>query len=301
MKTKLAIGIAAGVLAAVVVGWWHFAQSDPTTPQHILDTGDGNASVFSFQDYAAVLKVHVDERGMVNYEDLKAQRQRLDSFIAALGTADPEEYDTWDEKEQIALWINAYNALTLVTIIDHYPIEPVFFELPLLPENSIRQIPGVWDQLQFTVIGRKLTLDQIEHEILRKEFSEPRVHMALVCAAISCPPLRNEPFAGHKLDNQLDDQTRRFLSGPWMFRIERDRRRVFLSSIFDWYGEDFVRPYGTNEKFAGHSPAERAVLNFVSRYLDVGDREYLAREKYKIKYLYYDWSLNKQGEVTRLS
>jgi hypothetical protein len=195
---------------------------------------------------------------------------------------------------RLAFWINAYNALTLTAIVNYYPIQPVLPEPSPIPSNSIRQIPGVWDKLQFKVIGRQFTLDQIEHEVLRKQFNEPRIHVALVCAAKSCPPLRNEPFVGQGLESQLQDQTRRFLSDPSKFRIERARRRVLLSSIFHWYGEDFVSTYGTDKVFVGQRPIERAVLNFISQHLDSQGRDYLIRERYRIEYLDYDWSLNEK-------
>ena len=118
--------------------------------------------------------------------------------------------------------------------------------------------------------------------------------MALVCAAMGCPPLRNEPFIGVKLDTQLDDQTRRFLNNPEKFRIDRKDDIVYLSSIFKWYLNDYIRTYGTDKKFDGHRDAERAVLNFISTYVDEDQKHYLSTADYKIKYLDYDWSLNEQ-------
>jgi hypothetical protein len=141
-------------------------------------------------------------------------------------------------------------------------------------------------------MGRKLTLDEIEHEILRKQFKEPRIHMALVCAAMGCPQLRNVPYIGDTLDVQLTDQTRRLLQNSLKFRIDRGEGRVYLSSIFKWFGEDFVKTYSANGKFNRQSEIEGAVLNFVSQHLEEADRRYLATGAYSIKYLDYDWSLN---------
>jgi hypothetical protein len=233
---------------------------------------------------------------MVNYRGLKENSQRLDAFASVLGRLDRTMYDNWTEKEKVAFWINAYNALTLEAIITHYPIKPSLTASLVFPKNSIRQIPGVWDELTFEVMGRKVTLDEIEHKILRAQFNEPRIHVALVCAAKGCPPLRNEPYTGEQLDEQLDDQTRRFLSNPQKFRFDRTGGRVSLSSIFQWFSEDFVKTYGADERFSGHSQAEGAVLNFINKYVDAADREYLVSATYKIAYLDYDWSLNEQGE-----
>jgi hypothetical protein len=252
------------------------------------------AASFSMGDYGKVLKTLVNDQGMVNYRGLKANPEQLQAFITALGQLDPQVYPGWSEKDKIAFWINAYNSLTLKAIIDHYPIHTSFFGSFVYPKNSIRQIPGVWDKLRFRVMGREMTLDEIEHSTLRKEFNEPRIHLALVCAARGCPPLRNEPYIGEKLDQQLDDQARRFLANPRKFAINRDQSTVYLSPIFKWFGGDFVKTYGTNQGFTGFSPAERGVLNFITKYVKAQDREYLRQGGYTVSCLDYDWSLNEQ-------
>lgn len=251
---------------------------------------------FGYEVYAAVLQKYVNDQGLVHYQRLKPDGAGLDAFAAALETLDPKIYDQWADKEKIAFWLNAYNALTLKTIVTHYPIQPSFLASLRFPKNSIRQIPGVWDQLRFGVIGRQLTLDEIEHEILRKQFTEPRIHVALVCAAMGCPPLRNEPYTGDQLEAQLSDQTRRLLQNSLKFRIDREGGRVYLSAIFKWFGSDFLKTYAADGKFAGHGEAEGAVLNFVSQHLGEDERRYLITGKYGIGYLDYDWSLNEPTE-----
>ena len=249
---------------------------------------------FDNESYSTTLRKYVDDDGMVNYRALKANRKELDAFAAALGGLSPEVFGTWTEAEKIALWINAYNGLTLKAILDHYPIEPSFVASLRFPKNSIRQISGVWDKLEFRVMGSDMTLDEIEHSQLRKNFNEPRIHVALVCAAMGCPSLRNEPFEAEQLDAQLDDQTIRFLKNPKKFRIDRSESTVYLSPIFKWFGGDFVQGYGTDAKFNEHKDDERAVLNFISNYLSKSDADYLSSEDYDIEYLDYDWSLNEQ-------
>ena len=258
--------------------------------------GETAGSGFTYEDYAAALKSYANEQGMINYIGLKADRQRLDAFNEALRKVSLTEYERWAEQEKIAFWINAYNSLTLKAIIDHYPIKSCFVGAIRFPKNSIRQIPGVWDKLQFRVMGRNMTLDEIEHNTLRVYFNEPRIHLALVCASRSCAVLRNEPYTGDRLSSQLDEQTRRYLQRPKNFRIDREKKRVYLSSLFKWYGKDFIKTYGTSVGFAGHNDAERAVLNFISNYLAESERRYLRNERYGLKYLDYDWALNEQGE-----
>ena len=248
---------------------------------------------FSYDAYAATL-AHVDDQGLVKYCALKEDRGRLDVFVTSLATLEKAEYESWGSKQRIAFWINAYNGLTLKAIIDRYPIKPSKALSLIYPENSIRQIPGVWKKLTFDVMGEMITLDHIEHHILRKEFDEPRIHMALVCAALNCPNLRNEPFAGVRLDEQLDDQVRRFLAVPKNFRIDSDGATVHLSTIFKWFGGDFVETYWAVDRFADHGEKERAVLNFISRYLPETQRRDLESMVFTIKYLEYDWTLNEK-------
>jgi len=252
------------------------------------------ADAFSYDDYSAVLQEFVDQEGLVNYRGLKADPQKLQDFLQALAQVRPEDYQKWPVSQQIALWINAYNSLTLKAIIDHYPIKASFWRSLRFPRNSIRQIPGVWTDLRFPVMGRRMTLDEIEHGTLRQKFNEPRIHLALVCAALGCPPLRTEPYVGDKLNDQLNDQARRFLADPQKFKIDRHEGQVYLSSIFKWFGEDFIRTYGTNAAFSRFPPKERAVLNFIQNYLSAADQDYLFKGNYAISYLGYDWSLNER-------
>ncbi|MEJ2069128.1 MAG: DUF547 domain-containing protein [Syntrophobacterales bacterium] len=258
--------------------------------------GPAVAEASSYDDYGAVLQEFVNQEGLVNYRGLKADPQKLENFLHALAQVHPEDYKKWPVPQQIAFWINAYNALTLKAIIDHYPIKASFWRSLKFPRNSIRQIPGVWTDLRFPVMGRRMTLDEIEHGILRRQFNEPRIHMALVCAALGCPPLRPEPYVGDKLNDQLNDQARHFLANPKKFKIDRQEGQVYLSPIFKWFGEDFIRIYGTNARFSRFQPKERAVLNFIQNYLSKADQEYLFKGDYVISYLDYDWSLNERPD-----
>lgn len=264
-------------------------------PPSALPPAGLNPSSFSYRDYARVLSAFVDAEGNVDYAGLKSNRGPLDRFARQMADLSRADFDTWTEVERLAFWINAYNALTLQVILDHYPIQSSFLTSLVYPKNSIRQISGVWDKIRFEVMGQGLTLDQIEHEILRKEFNEPRIHMALVCAARGCPPLRQEPYEGARLDSQLDDQARRFLNHPGKFRIDRGQGKVYLSKIFDWFGGDFISRYSQEPALSRFDPSQRAVLSFVSRYLQEEDRSYLLRGEYRVEYLDYDWTLNEKG------
>ena len=281
-KMLLVIGILSAVtITSCVQGANSVRVSSPPTAEGTSKTTLATNQSFDYQDYAEVLQAYVDDRGLVDYAGLQANREQLDRFNQSLGRVSPQTYASWNEAEQIAFLSNAYNSFTLQSIIDRVPLE-----------DSIRDIKGVWNRRKFNLAGEEQTLDNIEHDILRKDFNEPRIHVALVCAAISCPPLRNEPYLPQKLDAQLDEQTARFASSIHGFQLDRQDNRVYLSSIFKWYGKDFIETYGT-EEFNGNVQ-QRAVLNYFSSQLNPQDLQFLQQNDYQVKYLDYNWSLNKQ-------
>ena len=249
---------------------------------------------FDHSLYGVLLEKHVDGRGMVDYQGLKMDHDKLSSYLSKISSLNQATYNAFSKQGKIAFWINAYNALTLKAIIDHYPIQSSTLRSIRFPKNSIRQISGVWTELKFTVMGRKMTLDEIEHQVIRKQFDEPRIHLALVCAAIGCPPLRSESYTGEQLDEQLNSQAKRFFSNPRKFRIDTDKNVAYLSPIFKWFGKDFEGRHSPAEGFTGFKQSERAVLNYISRHKTEKVRDFLFAGGYSIKYLDYDWSLNEQ-------
>ena len=257
------------------------------------------AQAFDHATFDTVLALYVQD-SRVDYTALKYGRATLDRYLDQLAGVDADEFAGWPEAKQIAYLINAYNAYVLETVIDNYPIEGSGFLRKLtsprrfgFPKNSIRHIDGGFDGIRHDVAGTEMTLDDIEHGSLRAKYDEPRIHFALVCAAVSCPPLREEAYRGDRLDEQLDDQGRRFLNDPRHNRFEIERRQVHLSKIFDWYGEDF-------EQFATESGYERdrkvnGILSFVSRYLMDRVVDFLETADYRVKFESYDWTLNDQA------
>jgi len=233
--------------------------------------------------YDAIVKTRVVD-DMVDYAALKADSRALDHYLAGLTAVSEREFGAWNEPQRLAFLFNLYNAATLHLILDHYPVK------------SIKDIgnwrKGPWDQPAVRLFGNTITLNDLEHDILRKHYEEPRLHLALVCAAKGCPPLRGEAYTAVRLDDQLDDQVRVYLSGPAGMRIDRAEGKVFLSSIFKWYGDDFVKKYTPRAGFAGLNKTKRAVLSFCARYTSVRNRRYLEAASYSIRFLDYDWTLN---------
>lgn len=207
--------------------------------------------------------VRVDYRALRGNPDWKR-------LVASVESTDPEKLDSRAAK--IAFWSNAYNILAIDTVVRNYPVE------------SIKDVGSffrpVWDREAGTIGGRAMSLGEIEHEILRK-LGEPRIHAAIVCASVSCPPLHREPFTAKRLEEQLGATLRTWLAEPRKgLRIDRGSKTVHLSKVFDWFGEDF-EPAG-------------GVLVFIAPYVSDSDRLWLERNAadLDIEYLDYDWGLN---------
>lgn len=207
-----------------------------------------------------VLKQYV-KNGVVDYQGLKAKPQRLSDYLVEAGALKESEFNTWAKDQQLAFLINLYNASTLQLILDHYPVESI--------KKIKKGFKGPWDQPVVPFFGDRITLNTLEHKIIRKRYADPRVHMALVCAAKGCPPLRSEAYIAGRLNEQLDDQSRTYLASPSGFELNRKKGIVHISSIFKWYGKDFTDVRAFVEKYS-----EQSLSGL------------------KIKYVDYDWSLN---------
>ena len=223
--------------------------------------------------FDAVLKRHVHD-GLVDYATLKTQSKPLEDYLAALAAVPEDVFKSWPEKERLAFLINLYNAATLQLIVEHYPVKSI--------KDIGSLLKGPWDQPAVKVFGRRLSLNDLEHKILRVNYREPRLHFALVCAAKGCPPLRSEAYVADQLEAQLDDQARRFLADPVKNRVAVGERVVYLSPLFKWYGADFEKQSGS-------------VLAALKPYWPPVAAAALGQGGFKVRYTDYDWSLNESG------
>lgn len=244
--------------------------------------GRGNAA----RAYDELLDLNVRD-GLVYYRALKGQRGRLDGYISSLaGVA----IDAAPRDEQIAFWLNAYNALVLRTVIDHYPIPQRSSDYP---PRSIRQIPGAFERQSHRVGGRAVTLDQIEQTVL-SGFHDPRVYFALGRGAMGGGRLRSEAYSGSRLETQLGEAAGECVSRVECVEVDRGANQLKVSSIFSWRERDFVAAYAAKAAtpFTERSPVERAVLAFAGPGFLAAERELLQRNTFTLVYTPFDWSLN---------
>jgi Protein of unknown function, DUF547 len=225
--------------------------------------------------------------GDVYYRALRSDRAKLDGYINLLATASVAKASRQD---QIAFWLNAYNALVLRTVIDHYPIQARSSQYPA---KSIRQIPGAFERLPHRVAGRTLTLDQIEREVL-PEFRDPRVYFALGRGAAGSGRLRSEAFLPARIEEQLADVAAECVTRAQCLSIDREAGKVNASSIFSWRESDFSAALATAAPpaFASRAPIERAIIAFVMPKLLPIEKEMLEKNSFQFVYTPFDWTLN---------
>ena len=213
--------------------------------------------------FDSLLQKNVDKTGRVDYQSLKNNETLLDNYLAYIQNNEPTK--NWSSNKKKAFWINTYNAYTIKIILNNYPLK------------SIRDIKidgkTAW-KIPFVKVGQKrYTLDQIEHKILRKKFNDPRIHVGINCASVSCPRLWDFAFTEDNIASSLDNLMKVFINDTTRNKISKNN--VALSEIFNWFSKDFIKN-GT-------------IISYLNTYAAIK-----ISEKASIKYLTYDWSLNKK-------
>jgi hypothetical protein len=237
--------------------------------------------------WTALSKKHVVLLGggkgsQVRYAGFAQDREALRAYLKALEGVSKSSFDAWSKAQQMAFLINAYNAHTVELILTKYPDLKSIKDVGSLLNNP-------WKQKVAPLLGSVMTLDGIEHDTLRARgrYDDPRIHFAVNCASIGCPMLREEAFVADRLDAQLDEQAMRFMSDRSRNRYSPGNKRLEVSKIFDWYGEDFK---------LGHKGIE-SLEAFLAKYADqladdATDREAIRGRKLPVSFLAYDWALN---------
>lgn len=211
--------------------------------------------------FDTLLKEHVDSNGNVNYKNFKADEAQLQTYLNYLAVTKPQK--SWSTAKIKAFWANAYNAYTIQLILDNYPLKSIM--------NIKKKGKDAWNIPFAKVGGTTCTLNQIEHEILRKKYSDPKIHVAVNCASGSCPQLANYAFTEKNYESKTTLLMKKFINDSSRNKISENK--VQLSKIFEWFQEDFTK--------------EGDLINFLNQYSNVK-----INQKAKISYLKYDWSLN---------
>lgn len=242
------------------------AFTTPTEPAHAVAPA---AAAVDHSIWDGLAKKYINEKGLVNYKGMKSDEKQLKKYLDMISANPPT--DAWSKNEKMAYWINAYNAFTVQLILNHYPVESI---KDIGSKIKIPFVTTPWASKFFKIGGESMSLDNIEHGTLRKQFNDPRIHFALVCAARSCPRLRNEAYMPSKLDAQLDDQGSDFLNNPAKNAITP--KKASLSKYFDWYKGDWRE----NDK---------SIEYWVNKYSKVK-----INKDTDISFMDYNWKLNEQ-------
>lgn len=221
----------------------------------------------------------------LRYARLARERAELEGYLHSLSQVPAPQFEAWSKPQQLAFLINAYNAFTVEKILTRYP-----------DLKSIRDFGtffgNPWKDSFFTLLGRKMNLDNVEHDTIRADgrYEDPRIHFAVNCASIGCPMLREEAYVAERLDAQLDEQTLRFLSDRSRNRYDTRSDRLEVSSLFDWYARDFSRGW------KGYTSVAQFLGRYAERLADAPDQRALIRDgRAPVGFLDYDWSLNDAG------
>ncbi len=228
----------------------------------------------SHAKWDSFLKAHVTVNGptsTVDYKKAKANFGAASDYLASVSAVRRAEYEAWSANQKMAFLINAYNAFTVKLIVDNYPLKSI------KDLGSLFRSP--WKKEFFQLFGESQRLDGIEHDLLRKHFKEPRIHVAVACASLGCPQLRNEAWTAEKLEAQFEDSMKLFLSDGVRNRYDAGENRFTISKIFDWYAGDF-------KDSAGSVPA------FLAKYYGKTPEEKKKMEEARLAYSEYDWRLN---------
>ena len=248
---------------------------------------------FSHELLDQVQQRYVNEYGRVDYRGLQANSDQLDTYYRLVATYSPDSHPERfpSEHDRLAYWINAYNAATLTAVLSEYPIAGVSdVQAPrilfFIPEKS-----GFFYFRKLLFGGKSYNLYNLEKEVIRGRFPEPRIHFAINCASNGCPRLPRHAFAGDQLERQLETEARKFINEPRNVRFDHDQKVLHLSSIFTWYEEDYLTWY--REKFPGQ---EAKLMNYLLLYLAEDRIGELDRAvDYDIQAMPYDWGLNDQA------
>ena len=238
--------------------------------------------------YDQLLDIHVRD-GLVYYRALRGSRAAFDRYVASLDVPSGE-HDGWPRPRQIAFWINAYNAFVIESVLDHYPIRG---RATTYPADSLRQVPGVFERQVRRAAGRRLTLDDIEKNVLAG-FGDPRVFLALGRGSVGGGRLRSSAYSSDTLEADLVKVAAECVTRVECASVDSSGEVLSVTPIFSWREAEFVKAFGDDRggAYPGRSPIERAILHVLAPHFLPGERQALARNAFAVKFTPYDWRLN---------
>lgn len=277
-------------------------STDPNAPA-AKDANDQDSDIFELKLSTLVLINEaydriftpelITEDGLVKYSTLKRRRWDVIAAKRELKKLNPAILMTLSKEQRIAFWINTYNFCTIQVILDNYPIQPKWYMI-IYPDNSIMQISGAWTKEFFDIQREEYTLQEIEQDFLLKRYKDPRICFALSNASVGGATLRNEPYKADRLDEQLDDQVKKYLATSKGMRWDKDNNILHLSNVFQTHTKTFLKSdtWAAIKKFRKRKDEERIWLNFILPHLSEDDIRYLETNEFKIKFIEFDWHLN---------
>lgn len=267
---------------------------EPAEESDIFELNESSLRLIQ-ESYEKILTPElVSNDGLVDYATLRRKRSDLITATRELDTLNPALLMSLSREDRIAFWINTYNVCMIKLIIDRYPIEPKWYMI-LYPDDSIMQIPGAWTKINFNIQRLEYPLKEIEQNFLLERYKDPRICFALSYASIGGANLRNEPYRGNVLNQQLDEQVKRFLDSEKGMSLDKEKGILYLSNQFQIHKKTFVESeFASVLKFRNRSIEERAWLNFILPYLSREDASYIEKNNITIKFIQYDWHLNQQ-------
>lgn len=240
------------------------------------------------QPFDEILDAYVRD-GLVYYHALKQERARLDRYVSALAEVPADAVRQWPAPRQLAFWINAYNAVVLREVVDHYPIRGT---APDYPPDSLRQVPGVFERRQFRAGGRALTLDLLERDVIAL-FGDPRALLALGRGARGGARLKSEAYAAARLDAQLTEMAREVVARRELVQVDVAHEQLSVSALFSWRESAFSAfASGARDVFRQRSALERAVLALIDPVVTPAEAAFLQRNQFRMVFHAFDWRLN---------
>jgi len=231
----------------------------------LLAANAGAKDVIDHEPFDRILSKYVDSKGLVDYEGLRSNekdRKKFEKYVDAIESANVKG----SKNAKLAFYLNAYNATVIDSVLQHWPLK------------SVMNVDGFFKKEKHEIAGKKITLDHLEHKIIRPTFNDARVHFALVCAAMSCPPLKKKPFTEKNVDRMLTENTKAFI--PKATTVDKEKKVVTTSKLFEWFSGDFEADEGSVAKYLARYYPQHA--------------EFLKSGDYKLKFSPYDWALNIQ-------